>query len=75
MPGPQVGPCPAHHVAYGSEQVASNALTLHTMANPTCPGVHAFVCADHFHIGHVEVGAGKRCKAANPPRRPRPPMR
>ena len=54
--------CPPGHVEYLSAATASNAATLHTLANPWCDGVNPFECGDHFHIGHPDPTAGELCK-------------
>ena len=48
--------------------LAENAAELHRWAAPTCPGVEAYACSDHFHVGHVSPHAGAACKAAHPRR-------
>lgn len=56
--------CPTvEHLAYPSETVAENAVTLHTWAIPACHTFHAFACGDHWHVGHLYRAAGDACKA------------
>lgn len=44
--------CPPDHTEYLSRMLAENAATLHSFIHPECPGIQAFRCQDHFHIGH-----------------------
>lgn len=55
--------CPPRHVEYASQGLAVNAVFLHELAFPQCPGYHWFPCADHFHVGHKKRVAGDRCKS------------
>lgn len=55
--------CPREHVAYGSQMLADNAVTLHLMRCPWCVSIEAFACGDHFHIGHRNAKKGRDCKA------------
>ena len=57
--------CPPDHVAYGCQQMADNAVTLHGIAYPFCEGIRAFPCGDHFHIGHPKRESGRMCRAYN----------
>lgn len=44
-------------VDYGSEHLGTNAVALHMMTNPLCPGFQHYPCGDHWHTGHsVEHG-------------------
>ena len=55
--------CPPGHLVYDSEMLAENAVTLHQLSLPDCPGgIHVFPCGDHFHIGHRRASQGDRCK-------------
>lgn len=52
-------------VEHDSEQLARNAVTLHMLALPECPGFHAYPCggdkADHWHVGHSVRGGRDEC--------------
>jgi hypothetical protein len=67
--------CPPAHVPYLSPMLAGNALTLHHLAHPHCPGIDSWACGDHWHIGHPTAAAGDECKAGDAPREPRPGVR
>lgn len=57
--------CPeGKHVAYLSQMLADNAVTLHLMLSPTCTTIQAFECGDHFHIGHTTRAGKADCLAA-----------
>lgn len=49
-------------VDYPSEQTAANAVWLHLASFPECPGIHAYPCGDHHHVGHVRRGGGALCQ-------------
>lgn len=49
---------------HGSQHLAENAVVLHGLSFPECPGtMQAYPCGDHWHIGHLQQGAGVECKA------------
>lgn len=52
-------------VGYLSETVANNAVILHMIVQPECPGIARYYCdqCDAFHIGHVSRRGGRKCKA------------
>lgn len=54
--------CPPRHTAYASEALARNAVTLHGIAFPNCPGYHAWPHDDHWHVGHRKTSGGRACK-------------
>lgn len=56
----------AEKVAYLSQYLATNAVTLHGFMHPDCPGIEAYPCHDctDWHIGHPLRGA--RCKTEAP---------
>lgn len=44
---------------HGSEQVARNAVALHFLLLPHCPGFTAYPCGDHWHAGHDVANGGR----------------
>lgn len=52
--------CPPDHLEYLSQMLADNAVILHKMIHPTCVGIQAFPCGDHWHIGHA-TGTRDKC--------------
>lgn len=72
-PAPVTVRC-ADKIPYLSEMCAANAVWLHQVRFPDCPGIAAYACGDHHHVGHPTKAAREACAAAQTPRPRHRPM-